>query len=61
MLAINHHKIIKNDNLEKKLAELRAKIRVAKAIGKRDAAAKYELEKAGVLKPEPKPEETTEA
>lgn len=26
-----------------------------------DAAAKYELEKAGVLKPEPKPEETTEA
>lgn len=46
MLAINHHKIIKNDNLEKKLAELRAKIRVAKAIGKRDAAAKYELELA---------------
>ncbi|WP_405378607.1 hypothetical protein [Phascolarctobacterium sp.] len=46
MLAINHHKIIKNDNLEKKLAELRAKIRVAKVIGKRDAAAKYELELA---------------
>ena len=46
MLGINSNKIIRDKNFEKKLVELRSKIRIAKAGGNREAVAQYELELA---------------